>query len=139
MRRKADGEPEVECPKCQGRLFERALGDTGVKVDVCPSCRGMWFGGGELQEHLDALQGELVPPADTKISPRRCPVCGVNMSVFKYSDTEVEIDLCENCRGVWLDVGELKRLAGQAERGDAKPQGGLLGLLTTAFHDLANW
>ena len=37
----------MTCPKCGGKLEERALGD--VKVDVCPDCGGTWLDAGELQ------------------------------------------------------------------------------------------
>lgn len=134
MEREPDGEKKLRCPKCQGRMFERALKESGVRVDCCPSCRGMWFERGELQEHSAAVEGKLIPPADTAVSKRFCPACQVVMSAFRYSGSAVVIDLCEECRGVWLDVGELGRLG-------EKPveEGGFLGFLKKAIHDLTDW
>ena len=37
-----------------------------------------------------------------------CPECGDEMLVIELSD--VEIDCCAECRGVWLDEGELELL-----------------------------
>jgi len=38
----------------------------------------------------------------------KCPVCNVEL---KMSDREgVEIDYCPQCRGVWLDRGELDKI-----------------------------
>lgn len=37
-----------------------------------------------------------------------CPNCNVGMTQVKRSD--VEIDMCPQCRGVWLDRGELEKL-----------------------------
>ncbi len=37
-----------------------------------------------------------------------CPNCNVAMTQVKRSD--VEIDMCPQCRGVWLDRGELEKL-----------------------------
>ena len=37
-----------------------------------------------------------------------CPVCGVSLAM---SDRQgIEIDYCPQCRGVWLDRGELDKL-----------------------------
>jgi len=37
-----------------------------------------------------------------------CPNCNVAMTQVKRS--EVEIDMCPQCRGIWLDRGELEKL-----------------------------
>ena len=37
-----------------------------------------------------------------------CPVCGSIMTTVKRYD--VEIDICDNCHGVWLDRGELNKI-----------------------------
>lgn len=39
-----------------------------------------------------------------------CPVCGKPLS--SKTVQEVEINFCQDCRGVWLDEGKLKRLSG---------------------------
>jgi Pyruvate/2-oxoacid:ferredoxin oxidoreductase delta subunit len=42
----------------------------------------------------------------------RCPKCGMELQSIKFRD--VEIDRCYGCGGVWLDDGELDKIA-QAE------------------------
>lgn len=42
----------------------------------------------------------------------RCPVCQVEMFVLEFE--QVEIDFCYECRGVWLDSGELEMLGERA-------------------------
>jgi uncharacterized protein len=37
----------MKCPKCGTNLMEREFHH--VVVDVCPSCKGMWFDRGELE------------------------------------------------------------------------------------------
>jgi Zn-finger nucleic acid-binding protein len=37
-----------------------------------------------------------------------CPNCNVGMT--QVTRSEVEIDVCPQCRGVWLDRGELEKL-----------------------------
>src|SRR3546814_19309019 len=42
-----------------------------------------------------------------------CPVCKVTLSI---SDRQgVEIDFCPQCRGVWLDLGELDKIIERSE------------------------
>jgi|SRR6478752_6516629 len=38
----------------------------------------------------------------------KCPVCDVTLSIS--SREGVEIDFCPQCRGVWLDRGELDKI-----------------------------
>lgn len=45
----------------------------------------------------------------------KCPVCKeVNLSMAERRG--IEIDYCPQCRGIWLDRGELDRMLAQAER-----------------------
>lgn len=39
----------------------------------------------------------------------RCPACGVSVLTPQFREG-VEIDWCAQCRGVWLDRGELDKL-----------------------------
>jgi Zn-finger nucleic acid-binding protein len=53
-----------------------------------------------------------------RISRMQCPVCP--SSTLVMSDRQgIEIDYCPQCRGVWLDRGELDKLI---ERSAAPPQ-----------------
>lgn len=38
----------------------------------------------------------------------KCPVCNVNLLISERQG--VEIDYCPECRGIWLDRGELEKL-----------------------------
>ena len=44
----------------------------------------------------------------------RCPLCDVPMREVERRG--VTIDVCPECRGVWLDRGELEKLLAGAER-----------------------
>ncbi|WP_423735590.1 zf-TFIIB domain-containing protein [Chitinophaga caseinilytica] len=44
----------------------------------------------------------------------KCPNC--NETLLMTQRNNVEIDYCPNCRGVWLDKGELDKLLEFAER-----------------------
>lgn len=42
----------------------------------------------------------------------KCPIDGEELVVTERS--EVEIDVCPKCRGVWLDRGELEKIVDRA-------------------------
>lgn len=45
---------------------------------------------------------------EDQVATMSCPVCGVSLSM---SDRQgIEIDYCPQCRGVWLDRGELDKI-----------------------------
>ena len=45
-----------------------------------------------------------------------CPNCNASMQAVQRSG--VELDMCPQCRGVWLDRGELEKII---EQGTARP------------------
>ncbi|MBN3806698.1 hypothetical protein GXB81_27155 [Paraburkholderia sp. Ac-20336] len=49
----------------------------------------------------------------------KCPVC-TTTDLLMTERRSIEIDYCPNCRGVWLDRGELDKLIAQ-DIGDAGP------------------
>jgi Zn-finger nucleic acid-binding protein len=46
---------DLVCPKCQGHM--RAYERSGVTVDQCADCRGIFLDRGELEHLVDAEQG----------------------------------------------------------------------------------
>ena len=46
---------DLICPKCQGRM--RTYERSGVTVDQCSDCRGIFLDRGELERLVDAEQG----------------------------------------------------------------------------------
>jgi Zn-finger nucleic acid-binding protein len=44
----------------------------------------------------------------------RCPLCNVKMR--EVPRRGVKIDVCPECRGVWLDAGEMEKMLEGAER-----------------------
>ncbi|UPH72818.1 zf-TFIIB domain-containing protein [Abyssibius alkaniclasticus] len=49
----------------------------------------------------------------------RCPVCDVSLSMADRQG--IEIDFCPECRGVWLDRGELDKIV-ERSAADLAPQ-----------------
>src|SRR5512132_714565 len=55
---------DLVCPKCQGRM--RTYERSGVTVDQCTECRGVFLDRGELERLVDAEQGWQVSHPPTR-------------------------------------------------------------------------
>lgn len=104
------------CPVCQIELKPRV--HLGVTIDVCPACAGIWFDEGELTR-LHQLDDEVLPRIDALYQPqvtsydppweRLCPNCRQPLRSYNYLYTSnIRLDTCEQCGGVWVDNGELE-------------------------------
>lgn len=51
---------------------------------------------------------ETPKPARQPAASLLCPACQVNLVMSERQN--IEIDYCPNCRGVWLDRGELDKI-----------------------------
>jgi uncharacterized protein len=51
----------MRCPKCGGELVE--LDRSGVRIDACRNCRGVWLDRGELDQVLER-ERQVVSGAD---------------------------------------------------------------------------
>ena len=51
----------------------------------------------------------------------KCPVCK-NVTLLMSEKHGVEIDYCPECRGIWLDRGELDKIIERAYDYDEKPK-----------------
>jgi Zn-finger nucleic acid-binding protein len=49
----------LKCPNDGAPMVVVDYGDTGVAIDVCPTCRGIWLEQGEFAKIITALQQEL--------------------------------------------------------------------------------
>jgi len=94
----------------------------GVTVDVCPACGGIWFEEGELRRvmHVDpvaltSLEDRVVPEiqaGEAGETERRCPDCGAVLHPYRYLyNSPIQLDACEQCSGMWVDDGELRKMA----------------------------
>jgi hypothetical protein len=73
-----------------------------------------WFKDQELKARREREQDVAVATAEQEREARRkahymkCPKCGGDLAEQAYED--VRIDVCTDCKGVWLDAGELEQL-----------------------------
>ncbi len=115
----------MKCPR-DGSVLEPRRYEDDIKVDLCPSCRGIWLNKGELETVEDIRErdysDELARMTDLgynayelarqkALGAIRCPKCGGEMESREYARcSQVMIDVCPVCHGVWLDRGELEAL-----------------------------
>ena len=106
----------MKCPKCETTSLE-AREFKGIEVDCCPQCRGIWFDQDELPHFLGLTRSELRSLQSGKLDEQlnrkqgRCPRDESQLlRVYSPRNTDVVIDSCVTCNGIWLDDGELKKL-----------------------------
>lgn len=121
----------MNCPIDHSELHAHA--QSGIAFHFCGACQGMFFTKDNLLNCLRA--GKVTTECGTaprvtadvtaKVIRRECPSCHAATMVDKLLD-EIAIDICPDCKGVWLDAGELERIVerhhrrhGDADRGHA--------------------
>jgi Zn-finger nucleic acid-binding protein len=105
------------CPRCQLALESETR--TGVSLDACPKCDGLWFDGNELERTIDlttrgksrdevhALRPDLPwHPSPIEKGTLDCVRCRTPMQRRQIAPkTGVVVDVCR-VHGIWLDAGE---------------------------------
>ena len=107
----ADGLPKSQrrCPECNRPFALVAV--SGVELDCCARCRGIWFDPGELQ--VFSHQEKEIPSDDKAHRPSRfrCPDCGVTMIEYTFVNPHtLLVDRCPAGHGVYLEDRELERV-----------------------------
>jgi Zn-finger nucleic acid-binding protein len=116
-----EGRDMLKCPRDGTTLIEQDY--HGVfRVDRCPSCQSLWLDRGELEriQQLPTSSDSRLPSdiysvarayelARQKAQPRiACPRCSTELVPREYAYcSQVLIDNCPKCDGIWLDGGEL--------------------------------
>ena len=107
------GDDRVQCPRDQTELQVET--HRGIDVDRCPQCHGGWLDADELAkleatvESTDEQRTGMIEYAEHE-SELSCPKCGDRMSAFNYRAYNLELDVCGNRHGFWLDEGEAIRV-----------------------------
>jgi len=114
----------MQCPACGTALKQVRYHE--ILLEVCPECRGVWFDPGEMQGYINWLLADRddIPDAKSNLfghpvavenvreDTRQCPKCREDMLKFNYSyDSNVILDRCPSCSGVWADGKEILQLA----------------------------
>lgn len=126
------GEQRFSCPKCAEKLWH--LGREGNVIEVCSGCEGMWFDGGELTVILGVYR--RIETGEGKPTEVACVRCSAKLVELPYPGTDVDVDVCPDCRGVWLDRGELTTLKADLSRFVPPDQGTLTERAAVLLDDL---
>jgi Zn-finger nucleic acid-binding protein len=109
----------LHCPCCVTAMQEKNFGACLGSVCI-QSCGGLWFDASELDglDHSSKGAGPALTEA-VQVTPRpksgsrslACPHCRSPLECEHHElAPEVEIDVCPDCSGVFLDAGELAAL-----------------------------
>jgi Zn-finger nucleic acid-binding protein len=103
----------MQCPICKNSMVILELDK--VEIDYCPSCKGIWLDGGELELLIESNKDEkhfshLKMAKNVDEKKYRCPICGKKMDKVEYENTEIIIDKCKKDHGLWFDKGKLNSL-----------------------------
>ncbi len=117
------------CPRCGIEM--KMLDYEGVEIETCSKCEGEWLDAGELdvivqswektfsdkeRAQLDAVNKAHFAPTFTPSHPSTdggnmtCPTCEAHPKLerFNYAGTSnLMLDKCSTCKGIWFDKGEL--------------------------------
>jgi len=103
----------MKCPNDNSELA--AAKRDKVDVLLCPTCKGMWLTRAELNQLEDEVfdfgddeKGTLVfDPEPTALA---CPQCAKPMRKFQYRFYDLEILLCDDGHGFWLDADQDQKI-----------------------------
>ncbi|MBI4677859.1 MAG: zf-TFIIB domain-containing protein [Elusimicrobia bacterium] len=110
----------MNCPKCRESSLREVQAGSGLAVDLCPSCAGVWLDKAEIYRFVKQphrLYQELskayrsVHPSD-----HSCPRCGKMLLSAKLDVADLMIEACPGCGGTWLDAGEVEKLQAEIAR-----------------------
>ena len=114
----------MKCPR-DGKSLVQETYEGEVVVDRCPTCEGVWLDNGELKQVQENLSndysGQLSQIGSVAqsyefarqktASPITCPKCTVDLLAEEYGYcSQILVDRCPNCLGIWLDSGEIEVL-----------------------------
>ena len=128
----APGSPAPLCPLCSQPLvcaFVAQASVANVPLQYCTQCHGLLMPMNVLPGLIDALKTANRPPAvqtppdhDDLRRAIQCPKCHRRMDTHLYAGPgNVIVDSCSDCLLLWLDRGELTRIA-HAPDEDAKSE-----------------
>ena len=143
----------MRCP-VDSEVLQKTVYEEQIEVDQCPSCAGMWLDYGDLEaiqdstEHDYSDELESIPnyfdhAYEFALAKNErayyCPRCANEMEKREYGYcSQIMIDLCPSCRGVWLHKDEIKELEifFEKSRYEAKDiRQGLFKSLVSLFRD----
>jgi Zn-finger nucleic acid-binding protein len=111
--------PDLSCPTCGENLAAKNF--HGQVVQKCFKCGGFWFDSEglalaqrDVDRSIDWPENLLEYANKLKVKTGRsvaCPRDGAALISLHYGHSEVVVDICPKCHGVWFDQGEFNKVA----------------------------
>jgi Zn-finger nucleic acid-binding protein len=105
----------MKCPACQGTGFEQKTLENGLQPLSCTTCNGYWIRSLQFwawketykEKKAGTVSDQRAAPAIDSLARKICPECFKILSPYLVGKgTNIIIDRCETCKGVWLDKYE---------------------------------
>ena len=121
----ADPSLSLACPVCSVPLVQAAVAK--IPVLYCTQCHGLLLPMNVLPSLIDALRASRDKAAAVQTPPDQgdlkrtlqCPQCHRRMDTHRYAGPgNVIVDSCGDCFLIWLDRGELTRIAHAPDEDD---------------------
>ena len=106
----------MKCPRCENELEATNVEELGITINahMCPTCRGTWVGSETLKDIESTVDQRFVefrriPSKSVQMKELHCPQCPGPVKMDKVEsqrDKKVVLDVCPQCRNIWLDAGE---------------------------------
>lgn len=106
----------MKCPRDDNNLQPRGIWE--IECNDCPKCHGIWLSYPEIKTLYE--RGALAVPAQVysrneatckynkSESNIHCPIDDSQMETYDLES--LQIDICPECKGLWLDEGEVEKL-----------------------------
>lgn len=114
----------MKCPSCKMILCR--IDYEGVPICTCPECKGEFVDLNRLRliesrqvekfGETAATRSEIAGVGTQRGKQLICPRCGSLMAKKRYRATDVIVDYCKSCHGIWLDDQELEKIQILAEQ-----------------------
>ncbi|MCK5581240.1 MAG: zf-TFIIB domain-containing protein [Candidatus Omnitrophica bacterium] len=109
----------MNCPDCKKELGQVEFRD--ITIHECVDCKGRWFDRDELRKAKDNADedlrwldfdpfGQEAGANTVEADSKACPKCSTSMSSLTYDKSNVVIEKCSQCHGVWVHCGEFEKI-----------------------------
>lgn len=108
----------MKCTNCKGEFSKVDFGD--IIVMNCNGCGAFYVKEEqfkELTKEPEKYAGLLTEPEYSRYEEenkkkKKCPECQKTMEKHNFAwDSDILVDVCSTCKSVWLDQGEISKLA----------------------------
>lgn len=102
-----------------------------ISYNMCDRCGSLWLDTGDLDRMAFDVTGSIeyceeIGTDEPEKKPKKCPRCdNFILSKVKFLESDdIQLHLCRNCGGFWLDGGELNKIDKElAEDGPVRDHG----------------